>query len=180
MNKTIIQIIIVVTILSCSTTKTIENKKVDSLIDKPITYDYADKIGSVKLNFIKKTYNWNNEKILILNYSQPINSCHFDNNKITSEGKKWWKNFYSKVNTEDCLNIKVLANGERIKNKLDNINHFDDKNDFLFTNFFSRKKSCFGILVLNNQGYYIQYNGHYSEKQVSKYVENLKNKYVSQ
>ena len=174
MKKTILPIIISLTILSCSTSKTVENKKVESLNEKPITYDYADKIGSEKLNFIKRTYNWNNEKILILNYSQPIDSCHFDNNKITSEGKKWWKDFYSKINTEDCLNIKVLANGERVKNKLDNLKYFDDKNDFLFTNFFGRKKSCFGILVINNEGYYIQYNGHYSEKQVAKYIANLK------
>lgn len=54
---------------------------------------------------------------------------------------KGWKDFYSKINTKDCLNIKVLANGERVKNELDNINYFDDKNNFLLTNFFGRKKS---------------------------------------
>ncbi len=175
MKKTILQILIGLTILSCSSTKII-----DSVNEKPITYDYADKIDSEKLNFIKTNYVWNNEKILILNYRQPINSCHFDNNKITSESKKWQKEFYSKINTDDCLNIEVLANGERVKEKLDNIKYFDDKNDFLLTNFFGRKKSCFGVLVINNEGYYIQYNGHYSEKQVAKYIENLKNKYVLQ
>ena len=174
MKKAILNIIFGLSIISCSTTKTVENKKVDSINESSITYDYADRINSEKLNFIKKTYNWKNEKILILNYSQPIISCHFDNNKITSEGKNWWKNFYSKINTEDCLNIKVLANGERVKNKLDNINYFDDKNDFLLTNFFERKQSCFGVLVMNKEGYYIQYNGHYSERQVTKYIENLK------
>lgn len=160
--------------LSCSATKTVENTKVDTQNEKLITYDYADKIDSLKLDFIKKTYNWNIEKILILNYSQPIDNCHFNNNKITSEGRKWWRKFYSKINTEDCLNINVFANGESVKNKLDNLNYFDDKNDFLLTNFFSRKQSCFGVLVLNSKGYYFQYNGHYSEKQVAKYIENLK------
>jgi hypothetical protein len=111
---------------------------------------------------------------LIINYSQPINSCHFDNNKITSEGKKWWRDFYSKINTDDCLNINVLANGERVKRRIDNLNYFDDKYDFLLKNFFKRKSSCFGVLVLNDEGYYIQFNGHYSERQVSKYIENLK------
>ena len=176
MKKALLNIIFGLSILSCSTTKTIENKKVDSINESPIIYDYTDRIDSEKLNFIRKTYNWNNEKILILNYSQPINSCHFDNNKITSEVKKWWKDFYSKINTEDCLNIKVLANGERVKNKLDNINYFDDKNDFVLTNFFDRKKSCFGVLVMNNEGYYIQYNGHYSEKQVTKYIYGIQKK----
>ncbi|PCI02538.1 MAG: hypothetical protein COB81_05115 [Flavobacteriaceae bacterium] len=174
MKKTILQIIIGLTIISCSTTKNVDDKKGDSQKEKAITYDYADKIDSVQLNFIKKSYKWNNEKILILNYCQPLYSCHFNNNEITSKSIKWWKNFYSKINTEDCLNIRVLANGERVKNKLDNINYFDDKNDFLLKIFFSRKKSCFGVLVLNREGYYIQYNGHYSEKQVAKYIANLK------
>lgn len=174
MRNNILPIIIALTILACSTPKTVEYKKVDSLNEKPIIYDYADKIGSEKLNFIKKTYNWNNQQILILNYSQPINICHFDNNKITTGTEKWWKDFYSKINTENCLNIKVLANGERVKNKLDNYNYFDDKNNFLFINFFGRKKSCYGVLVINNEGDYIQYNGHYSEKQVAKYIATLK------
>ena len=147
---------------------------INTTTDKPITYDFADKISIENLNFIKKNYNWNNEKILIINYSQPTNSCHFNNNKITSEGKKWWIKFYSKIYTGNCLNIQVLANGERVKKKLDNKKYFDDKNDFLLINFFSRKKSCFGVMVINNEGYYIQYNGHYSERQVAKYIENLK------
>jgi|GEM_PF-1117113 archaellum component FlaF (FlaF/FlaG flagellin family) len=174
MKKTVLQIILCLIITSCSSTKNLDDRKIDTQQEKPITYDYADKINSAKLNFIKKTYNWNNEKILIINYSQPINSCHFDNNKITSEGKKWWRDFYSKINTDDCLNINVLANGERVKRRIDNLNYFDDKYDFLLKNFFKRKSSCFGVLVLNDEGYYIQFNGHYSERQVSKYIENLK------
>lgn len=173
MKKILIGLIILL-LYSCSTTKNLDNETNDSKKEKPIIYDYADKISNEQLTFIKKTYNWGDEKILIINYSQPINYCHFDNNKITSKSKKWWNEFYSKINTEACLNIEILANGERVQQKLDNINYFDDKNDFFFTNFFIRKKSCFGVIVINNQGFYIQYNGHYSEKQVAKYIENLK------
>lgn len=174
MKKTIVQIIVCLIITSCSSTKNMDEKQNSIRKEKPITYDYANKINSAKLNFIKKNYHWTHEKILIINYSQPISSCHFDNNTITSEGKKWLRNFYSKINTDNCLNINVLANGENVKSKLDNVNYFDDKYDFLLTNFFDRKKSCFGVLVLDDQGYYIQFNGHYSERQVSKYIENLK------
>lgn len=71
------------------------------------------------------------------------------------------------------MNIKFLANGERVKRKLDNISYLDDKNDFLLKNFFDRKKSCFGVLVINQDGDYIQYNGH-SERQVAKFTENLR------
>ena len=174
MKKIILQIIIGLVIFSCSTTKNTDNKKIDTQKEKPITYDFADKVNSEQLDFIRINYNWTKEKILIINYSQPIHSCHYDNTKITSKSEKWWKDYYSKVNTEDCLNIKVLANGERVKRRLDNITYFDDKNDFFLNNFFIRKKSCVGILVLNDDGYYIQFNGEYSKRQVAKYIENLK------
>ena len=174
MKKVLFKIFIFLSIVSCSSTKGVENKENNIENEKPIYYDFADKMDSEKLLFIKNNYNWNNEKILIINYKQPISSCHFDNNKITSEGKTWWKNFYSKVDTENCLNIQVLANGERVKKKLDKIYYFDDENEFLLTNFFDRKKSCFGVLVINDQGDYIQYNGHYSERQVDKFIKNLK------
>lgn len=179
MKKITLQLIVCLILTSCSSTKNLDDKKsnthqVKPIEVKPITYDYADKINSAKLEFIKKNYNWKSQKVLIINYSQPISSCHFDNNKITSEGKKWWRDFYSKIDTHNCLNIEVLAEGERVHRKLDNVRYFDDKYDFLLTNFFERKKSCFGVLVLNDEGYYIQYNGHYSERQVAKYIENLK------
>src|SRR5690554_5052144 len=169
MKKNIFIAILSLTIISCST-----SKKVKTENEKPITYSFADKISSAQLNFIRTNYNWDNEKILIINYKQPISSCHFDNNRITSDGKEWWENFYSKINTENCRNINVLANGERVKSKLDNVNYYDDKNDFLLINFFDREQSCFGVLVMNDEGYYIQFNGHYSERQVAKYIENLK------
>jgi hypothetical protein len=172
MKKKLLQIFIGILFFSCSSTKNVDNSSIETK-EKTITYDYAGKVDNNQLRFIKTNYNWNTEKVLIINYKQPLSICHFDNHKI-SKGNKWWKKFYSKIDTENCANIHVLANGE-IKNKnIDNKNIFDDKNDFLLSNFFNRKTSCFGVLVVDNEGYYIQYNGHYSERQVSKYIENLK------
>ncbi|PCI02537.1 MAG: hypothetical protein COB81_05110 [Flavobacteriaceae bacterium] len=175
MKKILIGLIIFL-FYSCSTTKNAENRTNDSHKEKPLIYDYADKINDEQLKFIKESYNWNNEKILIISYIQPIaiSTCNINYKTIPDSGKKWREDFYSKINTEDCLKIEVLANGEKVKNILDNIIYFDDKNDFLYDNFFNRKKSCFGIMVVNNDGFYIQYNGHYSERQVAKFIENLK------
>jgi hypothetical protein len=182
MKKIIIALTIII-FYNCSTSKNteskkfvIENEKVVVGDGKTVIYDYADKINSEQLNFIKKTYNWKNEKILIIDYVQPISisTCNINYSKIPDSGKKWRKEFYSKINTEDCLKIQIFSNGEKLKKRLDNIIYFDDKNDFLFDIFFSRRKSCFGVLVLNNEGYYIQHNGHTSENQVSKFIENLK------
>ena len=170
MNKFIFFTLLPIFITYCSstsTTTTLGN-------NKPIYYDFADKLSAEQLQFLQSTYNWDTEKILIINYNQPISSCHFDNNKITSQGKRFWQDFYAKINTENCLNIQVLANGERVKNKLDNITYFDDADDFLLDNFFNRKKSCFGVLVINQTGNYVQFNGHYSEKQVATFIEELK------
>ena len=111
---------------------------------------------------------------MIINYRQPLSDCHFDNHKITSDSKKWWTEFYSKVDVDNSLNIDVFSNGEKIRKKMDNRNYFDDKDDFLLNNFFDRKKSCFGIMVLNQQGQYFQFNGHYSEKQVEIFINELK------
>lgn len=49
-----------------------------------------------------------------------------------------------------------------------------DKDNFLLNNFLKEKKTCFGVMVLNEKGVYLQYNGHYSEKQVSSFIEKLK------
>lgn len=167
MKKVLIGLVVLL-LYNCSTTK---NKK-----DKPIFYDYADKISTEQLTYIKNTYNWNDENILIIDYIQPIeiSPCKLDYKFIPESGKEFRKKFYSKINTEGCLTIQVFASGELIKSKLDNITYFDDKDDFLYENYFSRKKSCFGILVINNDGYYIQYNGHNSERQVAKFIENLR------
>ena len=171
MQKFIGQAIVIFLISSCSTAKNKEQEMTNP--NETILVDFADKLNAEQLRFIKTTYGWDNEETLILNYSQPVSSCHFNNNRISNSGKKWWRNFYSKVNTGNSLIIKVLANGEKIRKKLDNKQYFDDKNDFLLDNFFSRRKSCYGVMVINEQGFYMQYNGHYSERQVNKYLELL-------
>lgn len=181
--KKIVQLIILLLILSCSSTKSIEKKTIEK-IDvkthkiKTIVFDYVGVINSEKLNFIKNNYKWKHEEILIINYSQPVKSCHFDNQVINSVTKKFWKEFYAKIDTENCLNIKVLANGKRFIGKLDNMIYFDDKDDFLLKNFFERKRSCFGILTIHKNGNYLQYNGHYSERDVAQYIYDLKNNYL--
>lgn len=174
MKKITLQILIGLFIVSCSSTKKFEHKTNEIQNKNTIYYDFAAKLNPEQLLFIKSNYNWNNKKVLIIKYRQPISYCHFDNNKITIGVEKWRKNVYSHKYADNCLIIEVLANGERVKKKLDNVNFFDDKNDFLLNSFFNRRKSCFGVLVVNNTGDYIQYNGHYSEKQVAKFVEILK------
>ncbi|GLB53007.1 hypothetical protein NBRC110019_20470 [Neptunitalea chrysea] len=64
-------------------------------------------------------------------------------------------------------------NGEKIKRKMDNILYFDDVDDFLYNNFFNRKKSCHAVMVVNSSGEYLQYNGEYSENQLNSFITAL-------
>lgn len=140
-----------------------------------IYYDYLDTMTSEELIFIKGHYNWNGTGLLIINYRQPRSYCHFDNN-LKPSSKKWWKDYYKKVNTEGCFNIHVTAEGEHSEIKLDNVIYFDDTNDFLLEHFFNRKHSCFAVMVINPSGDYVQYNGHYHEEEVNRYIELLRAK----
>lgn len=137
-------------------------------------YDFTDKLDQEDLAYLKEVYHWKEEKVLIINFIQPESSCHFDNHKITPSGKAWWKNFYSQMNTENCLNIHVYANGKRVIGKLDGQKYFDDRDGFLLDNFFRRKRSCYGVMVVNDEGKYLQFNGHYSEGLVENYIQLLK------
>lgn len=174
MKKTILQIIIVISAFACTSTQEIKKTSSNNRVEQPVDADFAGKVDGENLNLIKDYYHWEDEEILIINYKQPVSGCHFDNHKITPQSRKWWKDFYSKINTDNALNIQVLSNGEKVKNKLDDTKFFDDKNDLLLNNFFGRKSSCFGVLVLNDRGEYLQFNGHYSERQVEAFIEHLK------
>ncbi|MGB1308711.1 MAG: hypothetical protein ACPG6B_07360 [Oceanihabitans sp.] len=174
MNINLKLICITILILSCSSAKNTNNSIADeNSKEEIITYDFTGKVDANELKFLKENYNWNTWRILIINFKQPLSDCHFNNHKI-SKKNPYWNKYYSKIDAENCLNIHVMANGEQNFKNIDNKNIFDDKNDFLESKFFGRKKSCFGVLVINSEGYYIQYNGHYSKKQVSKYIENLR------
>lgn len=137
--------------------------------DKPITYDFTGKLNEGEMKFMNDYYNWDSKEILIINFTQPRSDCHFDNHTHKTGNTKWWKDYYKKINIKNCSNIFVCPE----KHKRDKTLYYDKAN-FLYDNFFNRKESCFGVLVLNKNGDYLQYNGHYSERQVSKFIENLK------
>ncbi|WP_191859264.1 hypothetical protein [Hanstruepera ponticola] len=134
-----------------------------------IEYDFTGKLNEGQMKFMNNYYNWDSKEILIINFSQPRSDCHFDNHIHKTGYTKWWKDFYEKIDIKDCSNIFVCSEKHNRDKTL-----FYDKANFLYDNFFSRKESCYGVLVLNKNGDYLQFNGHYTEKQVSKFKENLK------
>ena len=127
--------------------------------------------------FIKNNYNWENKKILILNFYQPIQNCHFDNySKIKSKStQNWWTAFYQEVNLTDCSNKFIYSDSIKAKKV---INHFDklpDKENFLFINFFKNHPYCHAIIIINSDGYYISKNSEYTESEINDYINRLRN-----
>ena len=162
--KKISLVILLLIFYNCSSSKeTLINNKSSKNSKELIRFDYSGTLDEEQMNFIKDNYEWK-DKIAIINFTQPRSYCHFDNSKSSIQSRGWWINFYSKIDTENCLNIFVGSSE----------NSLIDKNDFLLNNFFKRKKTCFGVMVINDSGQYLQFNGHYSEKQVSQFIEKLK------
>ncbi len=159
--KKILLVLLIALSFNCSSTQDV-TKNINNSYEA-ILFDYTGIMSEQQMSFIHNNYDWEHEKLLIINFTQPRSYCHFDNSKNSSESRRWWFNFYSKVNTANCSNIFV-GKSESGAN---------DKDNFLLNNFFKRKISCYGIMVINNKGQYLQYNGHYSEKQVSKFIEKL-------
>ena len=170
MNK-IIVLLIMGLVYSCSSSKKINNQKDND----PIYYHYAGQINAGQLNLIKDYYNWKHLKILVIFFTPPQKDCYYNNYRFgENDNPKYAEFLYSMVNYENTLFLNVFSEGEKLKKSIDNIFLFDDKNDFLYHNFFNKKKSCFGTLVLNQEGYYIQYNDFVKTKQLDKFIENLK------
>src|SRR5690606_32790666 len=151
MKKTIFQILTSIMIISLSGPLSLVGQESRDGGDRPIEFDFRGELTAAQFLTIKHHYGWDEEQILIINYVQPRKYCHFDNGVFNSDNKKWWDAYNGGIDTEGCLNIHVFADSRRLRKKLDNTSLFDDKDDFLLENFFSRKQSCYGLMVVNQR-----------------------------
>ncbi|MEP2238054.1 MAG: hypothetical protein ABJI22_06810 [Maribacter sp.] len=131
------------------------------------------KLTEVELNFIKENYNWKAEGLLIVNFRQPKSSCHYDNYKNLKNSLKWWSEFYSKMDIENIRNIYVYSEGLKAKKILDSENHFPDTNDFFLNLAFSKDKTCYGVLVVNEKGEFRTKVGEYMNKDIEEFISRL-------
>ena len=158
--------------ISCSSTKeTSENEEIPE--DYVPKVDFLGRLEKEEIRFLKNNYKWADGEVLVINFKQPGSECHYDNSNVSRASRKWWKRFYLKVNRDNYSNIQVISDSHRVEKHIDNEFFFGDKDKFLLENFFNRRKSCLGVLVINEAGEYLQYNGEYSEKQVAKFIDVL-------
>ena len=134
---------------------------------------FAGQLDQGKIAFLKDNYPRPEGSALVINYKQPNSSCHFNFRKKERDSTAWWRKSYSRTPLKNSAAIYVISESHYVPGLLDNLSYFADKNDFLLKNFFDRLHSCYGVLVLNETGSYLQYNGTLSQGQVSKYVEAL-------
>jgi len=134
------------------------------------------KLTDIQLDSIAKIYNWKSKEFLIINFKHSSDHCFWDNNANNEAGKKWWENFYKKLDTSKTQNIYVFSDQKRAKKIIDNKIYFGDTSDFIYKTFFSQqKKDCFGLLVINKNGDYNIAFGEYSIEKTKEFLKNLSN-----
>ena len=133
---------------------------------------YNGNLTEQQFAYIKNTYPWQKDEFILINFRQPLSSCHYDqyNNIDSSTG---FDEFYKQLKLEKISNIFVYSDTYRARKKIDDERHFGDKSDFFLNNFFSVDKSCYGIMVINEEGKYYLKIGEYIQKDIIEFVNNL-------
>ena len=79
----------------------------------------SGKINEEQLKFIKENYNWNEENIIVINFLQTKRNCQYNAYKNWDVSKKWWENFYSKIDLTNVANRYVYSNAKAAKRIID-------------------------------------------------------------
>ena len=131
-----------------------------------------------ELNFIKKTYGWNSNDFLVISFRQSRSKCHYDNYKSLRNStlkRRGFDNMREKTNAFDTKIISVSSDKDRVEKYIDNEFTFFDLYDFLGFRFFSKNKSCFCLIVINNSGDFKTKVGEYSIDDINSFLTELEN-----
>jgi hypothetical protein len=138
-------------------------------------YSQEFKVEKEQLDAIKELYKWNNEKFLVVNFTQPKYNCHYNNYQHLDNKKKWLDdNVYKNVDMTNCKSIYVFSDKQAAKKIIDNVIYFEDYYNYFLNNFFNIKERCYGLLIINQDGSYNNLVGEYSKKDVEIMLEALK------
>lgn len=128
------------------------------------------------LSFIKKNYKWNSEKFLVITFRQSRSKCHYDNYKVIRNStaiRRGFKNLTDNTKDFDTKIITVSSDKKKVEKYVDNETSFYDLYDFLGFRFFSKNKSCYGLIVINQSGQFISQVGEYSIKNINSFLAQL-------
>jgi hypothetical protein len=137
----------------------------DSLIKK--------QFNETELEFIKKTYKWKKEEILIICFTQPSKNCHYDNNKNIKKYESRWEDFYKGFDLKNKKKIYIYSDKEASKKIIDNKKQFNDNEDFFYNKLFKNDNYCHGVVVINKEGKYNFKSGEYMPKEIQSLIDSL-------
>lgn len=140
-------------------------------VDKTIA---KGNLNQAQLDFVKENFNWTSEDILIVNFKQPRNKCHYDAYENLKASTKWWTNFYSQMDLNNTHNIFVYSDAKKAKNTIDSKNHFADFENFFLTYFFFKNLTCEGIVVIHKDGAFRKKAGEYIQKDIEQFISELR------
>ncbi len=128
-----------------------------------------------ELKAIKETYNWNNEKILIVNFKGMKDECNLSIYDGLQATREWFENtVYPNVDLTSCRNIYIYADKLYAKPILDFETHYDDVGHYFLKHFFNGKGICYGVMVINKKGEYLVEEGEYNQYTINNMIQRLK------
>lgn len=137
-------------------------------------YEFNGVLTSSEIQIIKKRFNWDTEKTLVVNFRQPLDYCHY-NQYINVKLSTWFEDYFSEMKLSDSRIVYVYSEAKLARKRIDNKDYFADENNFLFNKFFNKRKSCYAILIIRSNGEYQQKNGEYSPKDILRMIQNMLN-----
>ncbi|SHH35253.1 hypothetical protein [Winogradskyella jejuensis] len=131
-------------------------------------------IDEKAISFLKENYGWNKEDFLVISFRQPKNKCHYDNYKNLSKTNRAIAKFSESIEEKSTRNILVSSDAEKVKAYVDLESSYIDFEDFILKTFFEKANSCYGLVVINNEGRYMSIAGEFVTKDVNSFIHLLK------
>jgi hypothetical protein len=138
------------------------------------TFSQYNVIPKEQIETLKKSYNWNDEKILIVNFYLPKNKCHYNQYENLKNGSQWFdNNIYKTINLSNTKNIFVYSDKLAAKKMIDNNRFFEDFENYFLSNFFNVNDNCYGVIAINSDGRYSYKIGEFSTEDVTLLLKNV-------
>jgi len=157
-----------------------DSKKVTGDPNDNLRYDSAGTLSQEDLDFLKDTFQWYND-VLVINYTLPEENCNINTKKPKDAESRferariWWDPFYEGIDLMGAQVIHVEPSelyGEAFSTY--SAQYFWDEKGFLLDHFYRNPRGCESVLVVNRQGKFYQQNNHYTQEQVAYYIARLK------
>jgi len=94
------------------------------------------RISEAKLKIICENFGWKTDNVIILNFLQPKQNCHYNNYSKIKRSVSWWADFYAKMELKEAENKYVYSDSSAAKSIIDDITYFSDRNNFCSIPFF--------------------------------------------